>query len=307
MSLASVNLTSALGPDGLFAVRADTEAKPVVAFSNRYGAEPSTGNWPIASVGEVLFYGVKVTPSASFDDPPVASASVFDLKTIPSGLTFSPEIRVGVCDLPDVTSSDNARILHVHGSAATVLKQDPPSFCTAPFTSLEAPSSMFAFAAHRVASWFAPKPAFAASRAMMPTGFKTGGGTVGGLSEIGAIQFQDTLTMTRVPNAAVSDTALSYDSDPLSNQFGSGGLAVTAQTKVGHNALAGVVIKLTIVNNKGSYVPSPFDTATTDETGVARFPRFFVDKAGGYTVVATTLDFGNVGAWTTNVFNISGK
>src|SRR4051812_5418826 len=261
MSLSSVNLTSALGPDGLFAVRADTEAKPVVAYSGRYGAQPSTGKWPV--VGEVVFYGVKVTPSANFDDTPVPSASVFDLKTIPGDLTFSPGILVGVCDLPDVPSSDKARILHLHGTDAVVLPQNAPTFCPETFTSLETPSSMFAFAAHRVASWFAPKPAFAASRAFMPITKKIGGGTVGGLSEIGPILPIDTLIISRVPKASVSDTALALDTlphavgDPVqlntaTSQFNPV-VTVRALTKTGRNALAGVTVTLTVIGNKGSF------------------------------------------------------
>jgi hypothetical protein len=234
------------------------------------------------------------------NDPRVGT--VFDLKTLPSPLTFTPKVRVGVCDL-----SQDGRILHLHGNdPAVVLSVDLPTFCqTTSTSSTQAPSSMFALAAHELASWLTPKPAYAASR-MMFAAF--GGGTVGGFSLIGPIQVLDTLILSPVPNAAVSDTALSYDNDPLSNQFGSGGLTVLAQTKGGHNPLAGVLIKLTIVNNKGSFVPSPFETATTDETGIARFPRFFVDKAGGYTITASAPDdFGTAGAFVSNLFNVNGQ
>ncbi|PYP76396.1 MAG: hypothetical protein DMD35_18665, partial [Gemmatimonadetes bacterium] len=42
-----LQFSSAFSVTGLFAVRADTEARPVVARSGLYGAEPTSGNWPL--------------------------------------------------------------------------------------------------------------------------------------------------------------------------------------------------------------------------------------------------------------------
>jgi hypothetical protein len=295
-----VNLVPALDVGGLFAVRKNGDTGAIVARSGRYGAEPSTpAGWPITS-GTALFYGATVTPDATFDDTPVGT--VFDLKTLPTPLTFSPKIRVGVCDL-----TTNGRILHVHGTdAAVVLAIDDPTFCPATITSSEIPSSMFAVAAHQLASWLSPKPAYAANRMMFV--LIKGGGTVGGLSEIGPIAPQDTIILSTVPNAAVSDTTLSLDGRPDSSQFNPV-VRVLVLTKAGKNPIGGVTINLTVIGNKGSYVANG-GTAITGADGYASFPNFYINKAGGYTISAQApvSEFGP-GSFTaiSNLFNISGQ
>ena len=76
---------------------------------------------------KTLFYGFLETTATSLADE-APSGAVFDLKTMPANLTFSPEIRAGVCDVTDPT----ARILHLHGTDATILPPaGSPNFCTA--------------------------------------------------------------------------------------------------------------------------------------------------------------------------------
>jgi hypothetical protein len=312
---AASQFTSALDPaTGLFAVRSSSvdDAAAVVAQSVRFGAEPTGDHWPLddSPSGKALFYASSVGAAVFKTDTKETSiGTAFDLKTLPSPLTFDPVIRVGVCDL-----SANGRILHKHtaNSATTivVLPPDDPTFCSITFeASANAPSSMFAFAAQHVASWLLPQPAYATSRSMMPTTLLKGGGTVGGLSEIGPINAPDTLILQRIPNAKVSAAGLSVDDDPETNQFVKGGISVTALTKSGKNPLAGVQIELTVVGNKGSFAADG-GIATTDASGVARFPNFFIDKAGGYTVTAKASDsegFTPNFVATSNLFNISGQ
>ena len=319
--------TSAFGTSGLFAVRADTEATAAVARSGLYGVEPTTGDWPIkrtSSVttevvspsGEALFYGSPVTSlDPKFDDP-LGGNTVVDINTLPTPLTFSPKIRVGFCDM----TSSTARILHLHaGDPAVVLPgTDDPTFCSGVESgSLEAPSSMFASAARTLGSWFAPKPAYAASRSMMFLFF--GGGTVGGLSEIGPVQVQDTIIIDRIVNAKVSDTTLATDTlphavgdpaqfDTTTSQFKTV-VSLQLLTKAGKNPLANVAVELTVIGNKGSFAASG-TSAVTDGQGIARFPNLRIDKAGGYTISAKAADaegFVPNFVATSNLFNISGQ
>ena len=286
-----VNLAPALAPGGLFAVRTFTDNAAVVARSGRYGAEPTGATWPVA--GPTLFYAstLAAPPNNTFgNDPRVGT--VFDLKTLPTNLTFTPDIRVGVCDL---TSA--GRILHVHGSAADVLAADAPSFCTGgPFNDLvlNTPSSMFAVAAHQLASWLSPKPAYAA-RMMFAV---SGGGTIHGLSEIGPIAPEDTIVLDSIPNASVSQTAGQFV--PV--------ITVHVLTKAGKHPIAGVTVNLMVTGNKGSFTPPPGATATTLADGSATFPNFYLDKAGGYTVSAQAPEFGaNSFTAVSNLFNINGQ
>ncbi|PYP76272.1 MAG: hypothetical protein DMD35_19020, partial [Gemmatimonadetes bacterium] len=199
--------------------------------------------------------------------------------------------------------------------AAVVLPEDLPNFCVGSQSvgSSAGPSSMLASTLQRLGSWLAPKPAYAASRSMMFLSF--GGGTVKGLSEIGPVFVQDTLIIDPIPGAQVSDSLKGIDTlssgqlDTATTQFPratTGAVRVRAVTKTGGNPLVGVSITLTVVGNKGGFFYGG-NTATTDSQGYARFPNFWVDKSGGYTLTATAAEFGpTANVSLSNLFNING-
>ena len=141
---------------------------------------------------------------------------------------------------------------------------------------------------------------------MMPPSYGGGGGgLVSGLSEIGPVEFTDTLSFVLpVPNAARSDTAKSKDADPLTSQF-SPIIQVARRARRRNNPLFGVTLTLTVFGNQGSYLASN-GSAVTDANGVASFPNFYIDKSGGYTIIAKAPEFGTPGA-TSNLFNITGQ
>jgi hypothetical protein len=279
-----LDLSAALGTNGLFAVRdASGNAAAVSRGTPLYGAEPSSGPWPVAS--STLFYGSPDT-NPLFDNETPAGV-VFDLKSLPSGLTFTPMLRVGVCSISD----PNARILHDHaGSSPVILSPDAAlSFCPTASNSTRSGNSLFAAAAGRLAAWLAPQPANAAT-----TMFKLGGGGTGlvaGLSDIGPVSFTSVLTFTVKPkNTSVSKNP----------QFAPT-VTVTDSTAKGH-PIANVLITLSVTSNNGSFNISG-DTATTNASGVATFPNLRIDKAGGYTMTATS----EVGGSVSTFFNINGQ
>jgi hypothetical protein len=70
---AVIDFAPALGPSGLFAVRSAGTSTPVVSRlivngAPSFGAEPSTGNWPIT--GKVLFYGEKLSVATLAKETP---------------------------------------------------------------------------------------------------------------------------------------------------------------------------------------------------------------------------------------------
>lgn len=279
-----LDLSGALGTNGLFAVRDGSGAAPLAIVSRGtpvYGAEPTTGAWPVA--GSTLFYGSPVTDPLFDNETP--AGVVFDLKSLPGELSFTPMIRVGVCSINDA----NARILHDHSGDAVILSPDAAlSFCPTASNATQSSSPLFAVGAS-LAKWLAPQTANAAT--MM---FRLGGGgtgLVGGLSDIGPVSF------TSVVKFAVKPTNTSVSKptqwDPA--------VTVTDSTAKGH-PIANVLITLSVVSNNGSFNISG-DTATTDATGVARFPNLHIDKAGGYTMTATS----EVGGSTSVFFNINGQ
>ena len=290
MNTAAIDFTDALGPTGLFAVRDNSTAYAVV--SNKfgtdgkpatgapaYGAEPQSGNWPLAQ--KTLFYGHLVPDSVLAQES--ASGVLFDLKTLPANLTFVPEIRAGVCDVSDAT----ARILHLHGSDATILPPaGVPDFCTTQ-PPLDAYRSGFSSMMELAASWFSPKSLFAAPA------FGGGGGLVSGLSEIGPVTF------TPVVSFAVAPKNTKLSARP---QF-TPTVKVTVLSTHG-NPFKKVLVTLNVVGNSGSFTNPPVgSTAYTDENGIALFPDLYIDKAGGYTVTATS----EVGGSASATFNISGR
>ena len=282
-----IDLTNALGPAGLFAVRNGSEATPVisrliVSGAPAFGAEPSTGNWPIT--GKVLFHAYRLLATSFANETP--AGTVFDLKTYPENLTFTPEIKTGVCVLTDA----NGRILHKHGLDPAVIL--PPagtlSFCPTSSNSA-ASTSMFAWAASQATSWLAPQPAYA-STAMMPVG-GGGAGLVGGLSEIGPVSYVSVVTFTVPPaNTSVSANPQFVPTITVQNATANG------------NALKGAVITLTVVGNNGSFNISG-NIATTDASGIATFPSLHIDKAGGYTLTATS----ELGGSAQAIFQINGQ
>ena len=284
---AVIDFAPALGPSGLFAVRSEGTGAPVVSRlvvdgAPSFGAEPSTGNWPIT--GKVLFYGVKLSVETLASETP--AGDVFELTTLPSGLTFDPAIKAGVCEVSD----PNAQILHKHAGDPSVILPPAglPSFCPAPIGSLQ-PTSSFALAARRVFDWLAPRPAQASSLAM-PTLSRGGGGLVSGLSEIGPVSFISTVAFDVPPRNS------SRSANP---QFRP--IVTVRNVTTNGNPIQGALITISVKVNHGSFKITG-NTAMTNSAGIATFPALRIDKPGGYTAVATS----DVGGSAEATFQING-
>ena len=299
---AGADFSRALGDSGLFAVRAVGDKAAVLSRHLEggiplYGAEPTTSDgWKFTGSvsNKALFYASpKVT---TIKDPTVGT--VFDLQTLPSPLAFDPQIRVGVCDMTDT----QGRIEHVHGSAV-ILPRNDPTFCVGASVMSESSGSLFAAAAHEIANWFTPRPAYAAARMMPVTKLGGGGGLVSGLSEIGPVQVLEALTIDSVPNASVSDTTRSKDSSPTTSQFEP--IVTVHVLTTSKTPVASVTVTLTVIGNKGSFAAFG-TTAVTDANGDATFPNLYITKAGGYTISAKVPELGGDVVATSNLFNIDG-
>ena len=286
----TVVFTKSLGANGLFDVVSQAVSTPVVARYNvgnspAFGAEPNGGNWPVT--GPTLFYGWKVDVSTLSNE--TVQGTVADLNTLPVYSTFPAKFKAGACKVTHPT----ARALHQHGSDATILAPVQMSFCIGDddvLGSVSSPMSSFALGLKRAASWFAPRPLYAAA---MPT-FAGGGGAglVDGLSEIGPVSFTSVVSFSTPPKRV---KLAAQPQDPP--------IAVLNQTSNG-NPLAGVLITLTVIGNSGSFTNPPVgSTATTDEDGIATFSNLVIDKAGGYTITATSPLGGSAQA----TYNITGN
>ena len=290
----SVDFTAALGDKGMFDVVDNTpaNARAVIARYNvgnspAFGAEPDGGNWPVS--GPTLFYGAAVVRSTLSNE--LVKGTVADIKSLPVYASFSSKFKAGVCKVTDV----NARALHEHTVNsvvdATILSPVQMSFCIGfdEDLAMSGPMSSFAFGLKKAASWLAPRPLYAA----MPTRLGGGGaGLVDGLSEIGPVSFTSVVSFSNPPKTI-----------RLSRQPQNPPISVLNATSNG-NPLAGVLITLTVIGNSGSFTNPPIgNTAVTNDDGIAEFTNLFIDKSGGYTIIATSPLGGSAQA----TFNITGN
>jgi hypothetical protein len=283
-----IDFSSALGPAGLFAVREPSASSPVVSRliedgAPAFGAEPSTGNWPLA--GTTLFYGHKVVTSTLANE--TAAGTVFELSTLPSGLTFAPEIRTGVCEIDDA----NARILHQHANdPAVILPPDQVlSFCPTGISAGTLRRSPLGSFLRHASDLLTPRPAFAAAFAPVRGG--GGAGLVSGLSELGPVSFTSSVAFT-VPPQNTTRSA--------NPQFRP--IVTVRNASTNGNALKGTTITLTVTTNRGNFTITG-NTAVTDDSGIATFPDLHIDKPGGYLVTATS----DAGGIATTKFQINGQ
>lgn len=285
------DFASALGASGLFAVRSNAQSAAVYARgldendAPLFGAEPTTNgtssNWPIKTSstnvnevvspsGKALFYGWKTQENTGKLNTEDLSSVAYQLHSLPAGLKFNPKIRVGVCSMEDV----NARTVHVHDAQAFILAPGGElSFCPTSVGSISPSLGSFAFAT-RLASWFAPKSLIAAPL----TRGGGGAGLVDGLSEFGAVEYDAVITWT-VPPAARTTLNTSPQFSPT--------ITVTVKTALGTPYLGTVVLQ--VVGNSGAFTNPPLgSSAETNASGIATFPNLYIDKAGGYDLVAVT-------------------
>ena len=282
-----IDFTGAFGA-GIFEVRDGSGNGPVKSHlldsgAPAFGAEPSTGNWPLA--GKTLFYGILLNLPTLGNE--TSAGDNFELSTLPSGLDVLAEIKAGVCTLTD----PNGRILHLHASDPGVIL--PPvsalSFCPATSVSTPAGSSLFASAANRLATWFAP----AAANAAATRAFRLGGGgtgLVGGLSKIGPVTYTSTMAWVVKPGNTSRSKSPQF-TPVVSVRNGS----------AGGNNLQGATITLIVTTNNGNFTMTG-NVATTDASGIATFPNLKISKPGGYTMTAVS----ELGGSVSTFFNIDG-
>jgi hypothetical protein len=281
--------TGSLGPNGLFGVPTGSAAV-VSRGSPVYGAEPrtTTTTWS-GSVGgqQFLLFGYP-RPYTGFTLETPAQTTAAELSTIPSGLTFDPKIRGFFCQ----TTTSNPKLQHKN----EILQQEDANYCLGLAAGVsDKGRGVFALVRH-VADWFTPRPLYATT---MFAGGGSGGG-LGGLSPIGPVDVN------------VATVKLSFTQQPSNGSINSPitpAIAVKAVTALG-TPLDGLTITLTVVGNQGSFNIKPgSNVAITANGGIATFPDFQTDKAGGYTITATGSFDGatKTAPVTSNQFQVSGQ
>lgn len=288
-----IDFAAALGPQGGYEVRggpADA-VTPVGALGKKSALQApgaTVAAWNTWVAGRVLFYGAPISNSF-LTEAPVGTRG-YNWSTVPVRHTLTGDGLVGVC----VASTDRDRLEKKDDQGIGILTvQDFTPLvtlgvldCTTQLASAP-PSGLLPRLAAMALSFVTPQAAYAAA-----LGGGTGG-TLNGLSDIGVLDAgRVNLTMSFINDATVT-TAL-------------GDITVIAKGN-GGTVLPNVSVQLLISGNNGSYTPIT-TSRVTDVNGLATFSGIIIDKAGGYTLEASSSFTGyDPSASFSNLFHIKNQ
>jgi hypothetical protein len=284
---AGFTVEGSLSANGLFAVvggLGDATGAVTSRGTPLYGAEPQAGQTWYGSAGNQRYLVYGYERDFAFTPETPAAATAFELATVPAGVTFNPAIAGGICQ----TTATNSQLQSVNAILAPVTL----GFCSGVTQSEYQGTGLFAMARRAAASLFAPSPLFA--------GVGGTGGLLSGLSPKAAVTFAPAaagLTFVQQPVDTKRSLGTAQFSSPISVR-----VTTAAGTTIG-----GVLVTLTPVNNKGSW-DSFNNTAVTGANGIAVFQGFWIDKSGGYNLVASGVVFGQpTKSASSNRFNVAGQ
>jgi hypothetical protein len=287
-----ISFVAALNGGGLFEVRGnDAFDPPTLPVYSKGGSEiwtalpQGTNTWGQSASSRHLLYG---TPTSLASNDEQVSAQAFEFTTVPVGVTYSPAILRGVCDIVGETFriQRNQSLLPV-----------APIFCPTTISLRELRNSppVFLAFAERLGGLFRP----ARAEATM-----LGAGMAGLSSEFSPHVLVD---LKEVVIAFVSQPQNGFVNQPIPGD-GPSGVVEVQVTSLAGTPLPGVSVTLVDWKNRGTNVVLSNATAVTDDGGIASFPALSVNKAGGYTLLADGTYDGIPGTTATSaLFNIKNK
>jgi hypothetical protein len=270
------SFTLSLESKGAFAVRgwpagdATVNAAPVVSADGAWQLQPpGSATWneittlTVANLADTvatlfLAYG-RPSSSTGFSND-VLTSTVFDWATIPAA-TFSPGVLVAQCTEPA------GYIQHDVIASAEILGYVAVS-CGATSRAAERRRASFA---ERLLRLFQPEPLQASVLAIGSAGKRS---TLSPFGKIDPVWID--LQFATQPSKSGNSI----------NRYFSPTATVTAESKGGTGIGNNVFVWLEAFNNSGVFVKVCNNWAYTDAAGVASFPKAYVNKAGGYTLVA---------------------
>jgi len=268
---ASTVFDAALGAHGAFGVKVSGDVGPVTSHDGAWLLEPpGTQTWGSifpAGTNAILAYGVPVTNGSFTNDVP--QSGIFDWSTLPH-ITFNdPGVIIGQCTAGGYLQHNAA------GSGAEILGFVEPSCGSSSAQLMERAPKTFG---ERVLRLLSPAPAYA-SLATIATG--------GTGKKLSPFQVED---ITNVNLAATGFTWKKSGNTvgvPFSQtqtpkyQILSGGGTPFLQPDV--------LVWLEAIGNQGVNVDICNNWAWTNANGIAQFPAGYLNKSGGYTIIAKTI------------------
>jgi len=299
-----LDIITAMGSGGLFEVPAGSTPVYSRGETPFWGAQPETGaTWASSTNKRFLLYGFKIQYDKNVGgvlDPVLNTATSlngFDYKTLPvigttttSLAAFNPPVTIGACDL---AAPSSARIYH-NGAvlAGKTLACPSPAPVLASMDATVGGFASVAWLARKALGAFTPQP-------LNATALVVGiGGGRGELSPTAAVVASISATFQSQPTNGFVNKVIPGTSGPVS-------VLVKSDKGYLYNKIQ---VTISVANNSGTNVVPSGAVATTGADGIATFPDLMVNKAGGYTLTATTsLDAGLGGSKVSALFNVQNK
>jgi hypothetical protein len=257
----------ALGATGAFGVKFSTETGAIASHDDAWLlVPPGSQTWgQVSGTSAILAYGVPVTNNTFTNDTPLTG--VFDWKTLPVVSAFSdPGIVIGNCTakgyLQHNAVGSGAEILAYLGDCTNLISQ----------ATERAPKTF----GERMFRLLSPEPAYATLIT---------GGTLGSGKHLSPFQVEDITNVNLVPvnftwSKSGNVVGKPFNPTPVYRIL-SGGNTPFQQPDV--------LVWIEAVNNSGVKVDVCNNWAWTNASGVAQFPASYLNKSGGYTMIAKTI------------------
>ena len=263
------NLTSALGSQGLYAIRggAGDAETAAIARDGQSGIAPFAPTTFASHLGgQALIYGREI----AFNGLAPSAGRRYDISLVRSSkAALTGTTARQLCTLFEDIGN---RLEHKSGTQNTILP-DVPAIFTCPPEPVAAARGVL----EHIKNFLLPQPAYARR------GTGSTKGTAGGYSPHWAVDpGAVTLTFVQQPKNGTTNTSQT----PPIRVKATGNNADPNKPGVAWEA---VDIRLDAFNNNGNWVCSSGNVAQTDATGTATFPNFSINKPGGYKLVATTV------------------
>ncbi|HEU4800833.1 MAG TPA: hypothetical protein VFS94_09380 [Gemmatimonadales bacterium] len=278
---------AALAADGGFAVRggAADPAGDVLSADGSSGVHAPLP-WATWMGGRALFYGYPVATFATeisggnaFDWSTVRA--IADGNTVPAAFVGPAVVALCADAAPIGATQAQLRVQHLaKDDGGVILPIASGAFldCSGLALSPVDATTMGGRLMHALLELVRPEPLFASTVAF--TGI---GGLKGSFSPFEVV-YGGQIVLTFVDQPANGDV-----NTPLIGTVGGGELSVKV-TGAEKTPWEGIDVHIDAVTNNGKGVTACGNDATTDEQGVAHFPDLTVSKAGGYFLVATTVE-----------------
>jgi hypothetical protein len=272
------SITEALGAEGSYQVRGgpDDPTGDVLAWDGKSGIK-APAPWATWLGARALFLGNSIATFAT----EISGGSAYDWSMVHTGVDeLVPAATVALCadEAPDNVSGAQLRLQHLPKAVGgNILPTAAGNFLPGCTPGGVSSSTFGARLIHALARLVQPAPLHASAAFA---------GGIGGLK--GSFSPFEIVYGAQIQIGFVTQPANGTSNSPIK---GAGNTEI--QVRVGAaqgTPWEGVLVHINVSLNNGSWVAACGNVAETDAAGIAHFPNLTVNKAGGYILVASTVE-----------------